>query len=113
MTQRGIHEDSDLEGAQEAYHLIKGMFNKLVPERNTYIKTPLVGHQASLRQLVMNTTKPAILNHLDCYESDDEEGKEEEQQELDPYADKQPGPIPKGKSRVLASQDYDSEAVEQ
>ena len=113
MVQRGIHEESDLEGAQEAYHLIKGMFNKLVPERNTYIKTPLVGHQASLRQLVMNTTKPAILNHLDCYESDDEEGKEEEQQELDPYADKQPGPIPKGKSRVLASQDYDSEAVEQ
>ena len=78
MIQRGIHEESDLDGAQEAYLLIRGMFNKLVPERNTYIKSPLVGHQASLKQLVMNTTKPAILNHLDPYGSDDEEENEEQ-----------------------------------
>ena len=57
----------------EAYKLVRGLYNKLLPTKLSRIQDPLKGHKLLIAEILTGTTKPAVIERLEAYDSEEED----------------------------------------
>ena len=66
---------------------MRGLYNKLVPTKLSRIKTPLKAHKLQIAEILTGTTKPAVIERLEAYDSEEED--EVDQPEEDVYEEEE------------------------
>ena len=79
---------------------MRGLYNKLLPTKLSRIQDPLKGHKLLIAEILTGTTKPAVIERLDAYDSEEEDEADQPEEnvcEEEEYGTRlKKGPIARG-----------------